>query len=411
MLEEPENKDNSARAVPAVKAAVLGVGSSGILMMKSMALPRIPIARIFMDTYRGAFDDIPAGAGTKVLLGEKELRGLGTGMDAGAAERAAEASGGDIAAALRGYDLLFVVVALGHGTGSGATAFIVKTARELGITTICFATFPFTREGAAIGERAAVAAKKISEESNAFVAIEDDFVAQVDGAGINYVDGYKIARSWIERGIEACCAIIFNSDAETKIDLSTFRRMFPMTGAPTLFTIGEGRGQAAFEMAFDELGKNPLLRTAFSTSRADTLIFHMQVGATPSLATVNDISERIQKRFGGRDCNMPAFTVVPELGDSVRICLIGAGGLESTRKKKDKISEPPRGRNAIAAPAEEELFPASEVEVMQRNGELIDESTIGHLHYYDGVNLDKPTYLRRGKNPEDELKKRKRQSS
>ncbi len=403
MAEEADAKENFAHTVPKIRAVVLGVGTRGSQMVQKMALSKMPIERIFMDTDRSVLDALPGDAGTKILLGEKELHGIGTGTDENRAEQAAQTTADEIRDALRGVDLLFIVTALGRGTGSGATPVIAKLAQGLGVTTICFATIPFSLEGVAIGNRAIFAAKKISEECNAFVAIEDDLIVQV-GDEVNYTDGYKIARTWIERGIEACCSIIFNSDAETKIDLPTFKHVFPVVGAKTLFTIGEGEGPAALEDAVSNLSKNPLLKTTFSVTRADTLIFHLQIESAPSLQTITDISNRIQKRFGGQECNMPSFTVIPELGETVRICLIGAGGLENARIKKSKTSEPPKKIES----GDEELFTSSEVENVSTDTDLLDESTIGTLRPYNGVNLDRPTFIRLGKKPEDELRKIKK---
>ncbi len=404
MAEESETKKNFAHTVPSIRAVLLGVGTRGDQMVHKMKLSKMSVERIFMDTDRSALDALPDDAGTKVLLGESELHGIGTGTDESRAEHAAQITTDEIISTLRGVDLLFIVTALGRGTGSGATPVIAKIAQGIGITTICFATIPFSLDGPVIANRAMSAVKRISEECNAFVAIEDDLITQV-GNEINYTDGYKIAREWIEHGIEACGSVIFNSDAETKIDLPTFKHVFPVVGAWTLFTIGEGKGPAALEDAVTNLSKNPLLKTTRSIQRAETLIFHLQVSSAPSLQTITDISNRLQRRFGGQEFNIPSFTVIPELGDGVRICLIGAGGLENARFKKSKISEAPKDKGASG---EEELFASSEVENTPQDVDLLDESTIGMPSLYKGVNLDRPTFIRLGKKPEDELKKIKR---
>ncbi len=203
MSNEAENQISENAPNPALNVALVSVGTSGIAMAEKMNLGKFPLKKIFLDTSSEALEELQNSAGTRILLGEKECGGLGCGMDETLAERAAEVSSDEIRNALKDVDLAFLVSAFGRGTGSGAAPVVAKILRNLGITTLCFATMPFSREGVAISSRAVSAAKKINAECHAFVAIEDDLVAQI-GEEIKYTDGYKIARSWIERGINAC---------------------------------------------------------------------------------------------------------------------------------------------------------------------------------------------------------------
>ena len=86
-------------------------------------------------------------AATRIQIGEKVTRGLGAGANPEMGARAAEESKDDIAAAIKGSDMVFITAGMGGGTGTGAAPVIAQIAREMGILTVGVVTRPFSFEG------------------------------------------------------------------------------------------------------------------------------------------------------------------------------------------------------------------------------------------------------------------------
>ncbi|MBR6518438.1 MAG: cell division protein FtsZ, partial [Oscillospiraceae bacterium] len=71
----------------------------------------------------------------KVQLGAKLTKGRGAGADPEIGQRAAEESRDEIAAALKGCQMVFITAGMGGGTGTGAAPIIAEVAKEQGILT------------------------------------------------------------------------------------------------------------------------------------------------------------------------------------------------------------------------------------------------------------------------------------
>ena len=83
----------------------------------------------------------------KVQLGEKLTEGTGAGGDPEVGEKSAEESREKIAQMLADTKMLIITAGMGGGTGTGASPFIAKMAREMGILTVAIVTKPFDFEG------------------------------------------------------------------------------------------------------------------------------------------------------------------------------------------------------------------------------------------------------------------------
>ena len=129
---------------------VVGVGRAGCQMVSRLAVRKIPspcdIEYIAMDTDAQdlAMADIPK----RIQLGKRILHGLGSGNDPEMGQRAAEESRGVIRQTIMGSEILFIVAAVGGGTGAGASPVIAAMAKSMGILTIGMVAAPFAFEGA-----------------------------------------------------------------------------------------------------------------------------------------------------------------------------------------------------------------------------------------------------------------------
>ena len=404
----PENAPAETDAPPAgLPAAVLmGVGGGGNAIAAEVRADAFPLERVFVDASGADLSKIAVAGAKKILIGAKALRGFGAGTNPERGAAAARESEAEIRALFEKTDLLFLVVALGHGTGSGAAPAIVEIAREMGVVVVCFATRPYSDEGALFTGQADAAVEKLRARCNAFVLAEND---ALDAAESREPSGafHRPAAAWIARGVRVFAETLFAGNPDARLDFATFRSIFPVVGARTLFAVGEGSGaETAAENALGELLRCPLSKTTVAAARSDTLLLRIEAGPPPAASVVDDVAGRVQARFGGEERMFTKIAVVPERGDSIEICVIGAGEIRAARRKRDSFVPAPK---KTAAPEDDAPVSAPE----ETEDAMLFDPDRGvfqamRKRLYEGIDLDAPTFRRKRVNLQNEIDVRRK---
>ena len=129
-----------------VKIKVVGVGGAGNNAVNHMVESGIKnVEFIAVNTDKAAL--IKSLASYKVAIGEKITKGHGAGGNPEIGAKSADENADDIAAAIRGADMVFITAGMGGGTGTGAAPLVAKIARDMGILTVAVVTKPFDFEG------------------------------------------------------------------------------------------------------------------------------------------------------------------------------------------------------------------------------------------------------------------------
>ena len=116
-----------------------GAGNNAINRMVDAGLKGVDFIAINTDRQALAMSK----ATTTIQIGEKLTKGLGAGAVPDVGRRAAEESREEIAAAIKGADLVFVTAGMGGGTGTGAAPVVAEIARDMNCLTIAVVTKPF----------------------------------------------------------------------------------------------------------------------------------------------------------------------------------------------------------------------------------------------------------------------------
>ena len=124
---------------------VIGLGGGGCnAIARMMELGLHGLEFIAANTDHQALLANPAPV--KIQLGPTTTRGLGAGGNPEVGRTAAEESWRELAAALKGADMVFLTAGMGGGTGTGSIPVAAKIARSLGAVTIAIVTTPFSFE-------------------------------------------------------------------------------------------------------------------------------------------------------------------------------------------------------------------------------------------------------------------------
>ncbi len=414
---QPAHGNVPAEPKTALRLKVVGVGGAATRTVARLcAAGKFAAEFVAVDTSEPELNALKNTGVKTFLIGETVTGGSGAGTDATRGALAAKASEDRLREMLAGTDLLVVVASLGRGTGSGASVEIINIAREIGLTSVCFATTPFSWEGTNSTEQASVAIDALQANGNAFILIENNLIAQTDAVGGNALEGFRISDRWIETGVSACCRMLLNETGRMRVDLAAFRSLFPVVGMRTLFSVGFGAGESAQEDALTELFRSPLLKTRTSVAgAAETLAIHVEFGAEPNIALWGEIAQRVKDRFGGEARTIPSYAVNPALGDRLEICVFGASGMRAA----EKIVRPAPKKSATAEKRlESEILVLSpdfaEIQDASSPDELVIDDRRGifgstRSRLFEGMDLDTPTYIREQVNLEKAFAKKKKE--
>ena len=167
---------NESEAV--AKIIVVGVGGAGNNAVNRMIDENIGgVEFIAINTDKQALQ--LAKAPTLMQIGDKLTKGLGAGAKPEIGEKAAEESEEEIAAALKGADMVFVTCGMGGGTGTGAAPVIAQIAKDMGILTVGVVTKPFRFEARQRMNNALKGIENLKNAVDTLIVIPNDRLLEI----------------------------------------------------------------------------------------------------------------------------------------------------------------------------------------------------------------------------------------
>src|SRR6266513_379121 len=157
---------------------VIGVGGGGSNAVNRMIQAGVKgVDFIAVNTDAQAL--VHSEAPTRIRIGDKLTKGLGSGGDPETGRRAADESSEELFEVLKGADMVFITAGMGGGTGTGASPVVAQISREIGALTVGVVTKPFTFEG----NRRRLAAEDgiagLKEQVDTLITIPNDRLLQI----------------------------------------------------------------------------------------------------------------------------------------------------------------------------------------------------------------------------------------
>ncbi len=400
-----------------------GAGSNALDRLKLDDLSEVHLATVNTDMQ--ALQN--SLASEKIMIGRGVTRGLGTGGDQVLGRTAAEADRSLLEKAVAGQDLVFLVVGLGGGTGSGAAPYLAELAVDAGALVIAFVMLPFNFEGNRRRNVANDALEALRKTCDAVIALPNDILLQEEEDGsdpdgpraeASFLDAFAKADSWVCGGVKAICWMLLKTGL-INLDFTSLRQVFVEKGGKTLFGLGRGEGADAYEQALNNLFLCPLIHSPECSRRADNLLVQISGGTDLTMKRVHEMMAAITEKVGGRANTCLGALIDEGMQQKLEICIIGTSNLNP----KKGYRPPPAA--AVSHNAEPDKNPGDADRRVDRNGFRVHESTLrskrrqatmwdqdefefladdeqrGYFdrterNLYDGEDLDVPTYLRRG---------------
>jgi cell division protein FtsZ len=260
-------------------------------------------------------------AQTRVRIGDKLTRGLGSGGDPEVGRKASEESAEELYNVLKGADMAFITAGIGGGTGTGAAPIISQIAKEIGALTIGVVTRPFTFEGAKRQKTAEVGIANLKEQADTLIVIPNDRLLQIVDKRASLQDAFKVADDVLRQGIQGISELI-TVPGLINLDFADVRTIMSEGGA-ALMAVGRASGDDRARDAAEQAISSELLDITIDGARG--ILFNVTGGPDLTLFEVNQAAAII-KETAHPDVNLIFGAVIdPSMGDEIRVTVIATG--------------------------------------------------------------------------------------
>jgi cell division protein FtsZ len=314
--------DTTAQSNPEsfARIKVVGVGGGGCNAVNRMideGLHGIEFITVNTDAQALQLSKAP----TKVRIGDKTTRGLGSGGNPEVGRKAAEESAEELYEVLKGSDMVFVTAGMGGGTGTGAAPIIAQIAKEVGALTIGVVTRPFTFEGSRRAANSEAGATRLKEHADTLIVIPNDRLLAIVNKSASLVDTFKKADDVLRQGIQGISELI-TVPGLINLDFADVRTIMSEGGA-ALMAVGNAAGEDRARIAAEQAISSELLDITINGARG--ILFNVTGGSNLTLFEVNQAAAII-KETAHPEVNLIFGAVIdPSMKDELRITVIATG--------------------------------------------------------------------------------------
>ena len=334
-----EIKTNESEA--AAKIIVVGVGGGGNNAVNRMIDEQIAgVEFIAINTDKQALQ--LSKAPTLLQIGDKITKGLGAGARPEIGEKAAEESSEEIAAALKGADMVFVTCGMGGGTGTGATPVVARIAKEQGSLTVGVVTKPFRFESKTRMNNALAGIEKLKESVDTLIVIPNDKLLEVVDRRTTMPEALKKADEVLQQGIQGITDLI-NVPSLINLDFADVQTVMTDKGIAHI-GIGVGSGEDKAVDAIKSAMESPLLETTVSGATDIIINFSGDIGIQEVYEAVSYLTE-----VAGDEANIIFGNVesedVPDDEVSITIIATGLHDVSGKGASAVKVRKPAADKN------------------------------------------------------------------
>lgn len=321
-------KEEETKQIVSIK--VIGVGGAGGNAVKRIiesGIHNIECIVVNTDAQALELSTVP----TKIQIGVKSAKGLGTGANPELGKRAAEEDLDKIMEAVGSADIVFLAAGMGGGTGSGAVPVIAHALREKGILTIAIITKPFIFEGKRRMNVAQEATEVVRKEVDTLIVMPNQNLLQVADKNVSMIDAFGMINDVLTQSVKGISDIITNP-GHINVDCADVRAIMKDQGIAVMGTGkalgGSGRGREAALQAIS----SPLLEN-MSIEGAHSVLLNITGGRNLGLHDISDAASVIYEQ-AHEDANIIIGSVIDEaMGDELSVTIIATGF--KTKEKKE----------------------------------------------------------------------------
>ncbi len=340
-LKPAKRRSRRSRQEPVAELRVIGIGGGGSNAVERMIEEGVEgIEFVAVNTDAQAL--VRSSAPTRIRVGDKATRGLGSGGQPNLGQKAAEESIEEIRAVVEGSDMVFIAAGMGGGTGTGGAPIVANVAREAGALTVGVVTRPFEFEGSTRARYAEEGIRELQDRVDTLVIIPNQRLLTVADPNTPMSAAFAIADDVLRQAIQGVSDLITRPGL-INLDFNDVRAVMTESGS-ALMAMGEGQGEDRATDAINQALNSPLLDVSIDGARGVLLSF--TGGSDMTLHEVNEAAA-IVAQASDSNANIIFGTVInEELEGRVQVTVIATGfqmhGSESrpARRRSRPISSP-----------------------------------------------------------------------
>ena len=303
-----------------VQIKVVGVGGGGGNALDRMVGAGVKCVEfISVNTDHQAL--IRSKATQKIQIGEKITHGKGAGSKPEIGQKAAEESREEIAAALKGTDMVFITAGMGGGTGTGAAPIVAEIAREMGILTIGIVTKPFAFEGRRRMEQAENGISALREHVDSLVVIPNERLKYASEQRITLINAFAVADDVLRQGVQSISDLILVPGL-VNLDFADVTTVMKDAGYAHM-GVGRSSGKDKAENAANMAISSPLLETAING--ATGVIINITSSPDVGLDEIETASMMISEQADASADIIWGAAFDEEMEDEISVTVIATG--------------------------------------------------------------------------------------
>ena len=329
MITFEEEEKTTVELQPIATIKVIGVGGAGNNIVNSMIETNTQgIEYIVANTDAQALQ--LSKADTKIQLGVKLTKGLGSGANPEVGRRAAEEDLDKIMDCVQDADIVFLTGGMGGGTGSGALAVIAKALKEQGILTVSIVTKPFIFEGKRRSNIAEVAVSELKKQVDTLLVLPNQKLLDVAGQDVSMLDAFSMINEVLNQSVRGISEII-TKPGHINVDFADLKAIMKDMGMAVMGT-GKASGQDRARKAAIDAISSPLLES-MSIKGARGVLLNIIGGPSLGLHEINQAASVVYEQ-AAEDANIIIGSVInQELNEEVIVTIVATGFSEEEQEE------------------------------------------------------------------------------
>lgn len=259
---------------------------------------------------------------SRILLGQRQLRGRGSGGDRATVLDAAEEGKEELLRQLRRYEIVFLLAGLGGGTGSALLPYLVKLLRETDALPVPVAFLPFHVELDANPERrenVQATLEELEELGGLLLALSNEKLRRFESLPLNQV--FHVRNTYLHSLVASLVDMIENP-SQLNVDLASLKSHLKDAGLSTLLC-GEYHYTEPERLVQQALSESLL---DFTLTRAPSALVHLDGGSNFTLRSFDRVLTALREHLGEPRRVIFGTRLHPERRDVIRMTAV-VGGL------------------------------------------------------------------------------------
>lgn len=295
-------------------------------------------------------------AQTRIQLGSKLTKGLGSGTRPDIGREAALESRPQLIEILKGADLLFIAAGMGGGTGTGAAPVIAEAAREAGILTVGIVTKPFIYEGKVKAEIAIKGINELKKHVDSLIIISNDRLISQASKGMSLFDAFKPADDVLRQAVQGISELIM-STGYMNLDFADVRTVMSVRGM-AMMGLGIGTGEDRASDAINMAISSPMLEDN-DISGAKGVLVNITGSSSMTIDDYTTVNRIVSERVHENAIIKIGVVQDDDIGDVIKVTVIATGfggsfdngsGNRLNREKGPLNEKYTRGKNTLDIP-------------------------------------------------------------